>query len=151
MKTVQIPGCLLLYDLALEKLTVHVAVAHRFQRFGQSALNFKHFKGRTDPEQQRAAWMYGTVTSTHIKGLIKECRKHRNWTEEPLIDTLDSVVSQLVGFVAICSSCQPVAVPCVLQCCSLQEHVQMMRAHVQLKRHSGIFWILFERDTEQEQ
>lgn len=34
-------------------------------------------------------WMYGRVTSTHIKGLIKECRKHRNWTEEPLTDTLE--------------------------------------------------------------
>lgn len=57
MKTVQIAGCLLLYDLALEKSTVHVAVAHWFQRFGQSALKFKRFKGRTDPEQQRAAYL----------------------------------------------------------------------------------------------
>lgn len=38
--------------------------------------------------------MYVTVTSTHIKGLIKECRKHRNWTEEPL---WYSRVSQLWG------------------------------------------------------
>ena len=52
--------------------------------------------------------------------------------------TLIFWIVPVVGVVATCSWCQPVAVLCVLEwCCSLQEHVQMMRGHVLMKRHSG--------------
>ena len=54
----------------LEKSTVHVAVAHSFQRFGQSALKFKHFKGRTDPGQHRAAYLSESTYLGYMGGSL---------------------------------------------------------------------------------